>query len=168
MFSRILVAVSAGSINTVLGSAVEIARKHDASILALHVVDSSPCLMWPIEYDVGLVVEAMEANGRHMVSRMANVLDSHAQLAETRMVTLPLSGCSVGRAIAAAADSSDVDLILLGERNANWWNFFSENVAAQVRRHTDTPIQVVSSQLGVSPTRRAAGRFAGTPAAGAR
>ena len=78
MFTKILVAVSANSIDTVLGSAMDTARKYDARILALHTVDPTPYLMGPIDYDFGLMIEAMEAHGREIVARMAQVLDNHS------------------------------------------------------------------------------------------
>lgn len=97
MFTKILVAVNANSIDTVLASAIDTARKHDACILALHAVNPAPYLMSPIDYDFALMIEAMEAHGREIVARMAQVLDNHSGPAETRMITLPLSGLSVGR-----------------------------------------------------------------------
>ncbi len=158
MFTKILVAVSASSVDTVLGSAIKIAQKYDARIFALHVVDPTPCLMGPIDYDFGLVFEAMEAHGREIVTRMTDVLDDHSRLAETRTVTLPISGLSVGRAIASAADTSGADLILLGERKSGWWRWLSEDVASEVRRYTNTPIQIVSGKVSAGSTRRPAPR----------
>jgi hypothetical protein len=90
MITKILVAVSANSTDTVLASAVEIARKNDARIVALHVVDPTPCFLGPYDSDFGLIVEAMEEHGRKRVMRMTSVLDEHAHPAETRMVTLPM------------------------------------------------------------------------------
>jgi nucleotide-binding universal stress UspA family protein len=126
MFTKILVAVSGSSVDTVLGSAIEIAQGYDAPIFALHVVDRTPCWMVPIDYDFGSVVEAMEAHGREVVSRMTDVLDNHSHPAETRMVTLPISGLSVSRAIASVADTTGANLILLGERKSGWWRWLSE------------------------------------------
>jgi nucleotide-binding universal stress UspA family protein len=82
--------------------------------------------MVPIDYDFGSVVEAMEAHGREVVSRMTDVLDNHSHPAETRMVTLPISGLSVSRAIASVADTTGANLILLGERKSGWWRWLSE------------------------------------------
>jgi len=168
MFTRILVAVSASSVDAVLESAIEIAQKYDARIFALHVVDPTPCLMGPIDYDFGLVVQALEAHGREIVTRMTDMLDDHSRPAETRMVTLPISGLSVGRAIASVADTSGADLILLGERKSGWWRWLSEDVASEARRHTNTPIQTVSVKVIDGTTRRAATRWIEAPAADAR
>jgi nucleotide-binding universal stress UspA family protein len=168
MFTRILVAVSASSVDAVLGSAIEISKKHDAGIFALHVVDATPCLMGPIDYDFGIVVEAMEAHGRELVARVTGVLDDHAGLAEIRTVTLPISGLSVGRAIASAADTSGADLILLGERKSGWWRWLSVDVASEVRRCTNTPIQIVPGEVSAGSTRRPAKRWTKAPAANAR
>ncbi|MFL9991254.1 universal stress protein [Paraburkholderia sediminicola] len=168
MFKRILVAVSASSVDAVLGSAIEIAQKHDARIFALHVVDPTPCLMGPIDYDFGLVVEAMEAHGRELVTQVTGVLDDHARPAEIRTVTLPISGLSVGRAIASAADTSGADLILLGERKSGWWRWLSVDVASEVRRYTNTPIQIVPGEVSAGSTRRPATRWTKAPAPDAR
>jgi nucleotide-binding universal stress UspA family protein len=168
MFTRILVAVSASSADAVLESAVEVAKKYDARIFALHVVDPTPCWMGPLDYDFGLMVQALEAHGREIVTRMADVLDGHPGPVETRMVTLPISSQSVGQAIAAAADTSGADLILLGERKSGWWRWLSEDVASEVRRHTNTPIQTLSVEVIGGSTRRADTRWTGAQAADAR
>jgi nucleotide-binding universal stress UspA family protein len=168
MFTKILVAVNPSSTDTVLASAIEVARKYDARILALHVVDPTPCLIGPVDYDVGLIVEAMEAHGRELVTHVANVLDDHACAADTRMVTLPLSGSTIGRVIATLASESDVDLILLGERKSAWWRWLNEDVASEVRRRTSTPIQIVPGKVTGGPAHRARTRWTDARAAGAR
>lgn len=168
MFTKILVAVSANSVDTVLESAIDIARKYDARIFALHVVEPTPWLMGPVDYDVGLLAEAMEAQGNAIVTRVTDVLNDHSHPAETRMVTLPITGHSVGREIASAADTSGAGLIVLGERNSGWWGWLTEDVAAEVRRHSNTPIQTVSSRVNVGSTRRATTRWTKAPAADAR
>jgi nucleotide-binding universal stress UspA family protein len=165
MFTRILVAVSASSVDTVLESAIDIAKKYDAHISVLHVVDPAPCWMGPMDYDFGLAVQLLETHGREIVTQAANVLDDHSRPAETRMVTLPIAGQTVGQAIASAADTSGVDLILLGERKSGWWHWLSADVASEVRRHTNTPIQIVSGKVIGGSTRRAATRWAEASAA---
>ncbi|MFL9915427.1 universal stress protein [Paraburkholderia fungorum] len=116
MFAKILVAVSASSADTVLASAIEAARKYDAQIVALHVVDPTPCYLGPADCNFDLIVEAMKAHGRKVVAHVRNVLDSQAHTAEVHMATLPMSGMTMGRAIAIAADETGAELILLGER----------------------------------------------------
>ena len=168
MFTRILVAVSASSVDTVLESAIDIAKKYDAHISVLHVVDPAPCWMGPMDYDFGLAVQLLEAHGREIVTQAANALDDHSRPAETRMVTLPIAGQTVGQAIASAADTSGADLILLGERNSGWWRWLNEDVASEIRRHSSTPIQTVSGRVNVGSTRGAATRWTRAPAADAR
>ncbi|CAN7468112.1 universal stress protein [Caballeronia sp. LjRoot29] len=168
MFTKILVAVNANSIDTVLASAIDTARKHDACILALHAVNPAPYLMSPIDYDFALMIEAMEAHGREIVARMAQVLDNHSGPAETRMITLPLSGLSVGGAIASVANTWEADLIILGERNASWLDWLSEDVALEMRRHANAPIQTVSSKVISTTTHRDVARWTQAPAADAR
>ena len=168
MFTKILVAVSASSPDSVLASAIEVARKYDARIFALHVVDPTPCFAGLADYDFGLMVEAMETHGREIVTRVTNVLDEHARPAETRMVTLPISGLTIGCAIASFAEESGADLILLGERKSGWWCWLSEDVAADVRRRTGTPIQIVSGNIAGGSSRRADALWTDAPAAGTR
>lgn len=154
MYTKILVAASAKSTDTVLASAVEIARKYDARIVALHVVDPTPCFLGPYDSDFGLIVEAMEEHGRKMVMRMTNVLDEYAHPAETRMVTLPMSGLTIGSAIADVAKDSGADLILLGDRQSDFWRCVREDVAAEVRLQSGTPIQIVRDKGTGSMARR--------------
>jgi nucleotide-binding universal stress UspA family protein len=159
MITRILVAVSANSADTVLASAVEIARKNDARIVALHVVDPTPCFLGPYDSDFGLIVEAMEEHGRKRVMRMTSVLDEHAHPAETRMVTLPMSGLTIGCAIADVAKESDADLIILGDRQSGFWRCVREDVAAAVRVHSGTPIQIIRGKNAGSVARNASARW---------
>jgi nucleotide-binding universal stress UspA family protein len=168
MFTKILVAVSANSTDTVLASAIEVARKYDARIFALHVVDPTPCFLGPADSDFGLIVEAMEAHGRTIVARMTDFLDEHAHPAETRMVTLPMSGLTIGRAIASFAQESGADLILLGERQSGWSRWLREDVASEVRRRSGTPIQIVRDRVAGSAVRRAGTRWTDATATGAR
>ncbi|WP_370469760.1 universal stress protein [Caballeronia sp. SBC2] len=69
---------------------------------------------------------------------------------------------------ASAADASGADLILLGARKSGWLRWLSADVASEVRRHTNTPIQTVSGKVIGGSTRRAATRWAEAPAADAR
>jgi nucleotide-binding universal stress UspA family protein len=168
MLTKILVAVSANSTDTVLESAVEIARKYDARIVALHVVDPTPCFLGPYDSDFGLIVEAMEGHGRDTVKRITKLLDQHAHPVETRMVTLPMSGSTIGCAIADVAEESGADLILLGERQSGFWRYVREDVAANVRRHSGTPIQIVRGKSTGSVPRRASARWTDATVTGTR
>ena len=154
MFTKILVAVSASSADSVLRSAIEVARKYDARIFALHVVDPTPCFVGPDDCNFGLIVEAMEAHGRKIVTRVTNELEDHERPAEVRMITLPMSGWTIGSAVASFAEASGADLIVLGERKSGLLHWLSEDVAADVRRRTGTPIQIASNKTpGSSPSR---------------
>jgi nucleotide-binding universal stress UspA family protein len=168
MIAKILVAVNASTTDTLLASAMEVARKHDARILALHVVDPTPCYIGPADYDVGMMVETLEAHGRDLIAHVANVLDEHACEAETRMVMLPLSGSTIGRLIATMAKEADADLIVIGERKPAWWRWLSEDVASEVRSHTGTPIQIVSGKATRGPAHRARTRWVDAPPVNAR
>ncbi|MFB9127915.1 universal stress protein [Paraburkholderia dipogonis] len=144
MFTKILVAVSARPADTILASAIETARKYDAQIVALHVVDPTPCFIGAADCYVDLIVESMEQHGRQVVAHIMDVLDEQARSAEVRMVTLPISGMTIGRAIASVADETGADLILLGERNSSWWNWLNEDVAAEVARCSGRPVQIAA------------------------
>ena len=108
------------------GSAIEIARKYDARIFALHVVDPAPCVIGTIDYDFGLIVQALEEHGQEIVTRVTDVLDAHSLSAETRMVTLPITGFFGGpgdrvgcRHVGCRSDSSrraEFGLVALAER----------------------------------------------------
>lgn len=166
MFTKILVAVSASPADTVLASAIETARKYDAQLVALHVVDPTPSYLGAADDNFALIVEAMSAHGRKVVAHVRSVLVDQTPEAEIRMVTLPMSGMTVGRAIAAVADEMGADLIVLGERSSSRWRWFSEDVASEVVRRSGKPVQIASDALRSSSTRRAGSRWAGLSTAG--
>lgn len=144
MFTKILVAVSGSNADTVLASAIEAAQKYDAQIVALHVVDPTPCFIGAADCYVDLIVESMEQHGREVVTHVSEVLDSQTRSAEVRLVTLPVSSMTIGRAIARVADETGADLILLGERNSPWWNWLHEDVASEVARCSGRPVQIAA------------------------
>jgi nucleotide-binding universal stress UspA family protein len=161
MFTKILVAVSASPADTVLAAAIETARKYDAQIVALHVVDPTPSYLGAADDNFGLIIEAMSAHGRKVVAHVRNVLDDQAPEAEVRMVTLPMSGMTVGRAIAAVADEMGADLILLGERSSSRFRWLSEDVASEVVRRSGRPVQIAADAIALRSARRAGTRWAG-------
>lgn len=160
MLTKILVAVSASSADSLLASAIETARKYDAQLVALHVVDPTPSYLGTADYNFGLIVEAMYAHGRRVAEHVRHVLDDRAPEAEVRMVMLPMSGMTIGRAIAAVADEMGADLILLGARSASRWRWLSEDVASEVMRRSGRPIQVAADVIALSSARRAGPRWA--------
>jgi len=166
MFKKILVAVSTSSADTVLAPAIEAARKYDAHIVALHIVDPSPSYIGAADCNFGLIVDAMEAHGHRVVAHVRNVLDAHSRPSEVRMMTLPFAGMTIGKAIAGVADETGADLILLGERNASRLRWLSEDVAAEVMRRSTRPTQIVTHRSTVNPVRRAGTRWTDVTAAG--
>jgi nucleotide-binding universal stress UspA family protein len=168
MYTKILVALSANCSDAVLASAIEMSRKHDARILVVHAVDLAPCMVGEHDYGLQLVIEAMESHGREIVARAMRVLNEHGCPAESRLFTLPVSGATVGGAIASVADTAGADLILLGARKPGWWRWLSEDVASVVRRHTEAPIQTVSGSVAGASTSRAAARWTDATAANGR
>ena len=159
MFTKILVAISASSAGTVLTSAIEAARKYDAHIVALHVVDPTPCYLGAADCNYGLIVEAITEHGRKVATHVRKVLDNQARTAEVRMVMLPASGMTIGRAIAIVADETGADLILLGERSSSPWRWLGEDVASEVVRCSGTPIQVAAERSNPRSAHRAGARW---------
>lgn len=168
MYTKILVAVSASQDDTVLASAIEMARKYDARLYVLHVVDPTPCMVGSVDCDYGLIVEAMQSHGREIVGRVAQTLGEQSLPAEAHMLTLPFSGSTIGQQIAAFADEQGVDLILLGKRKAGWWRWLSEDVASSVRRHAETPVQIASEERATGSLHRVGSRWSTVPAVRAR
>ncbi|WP_322013044.1 universal stress protein [Paraburkholderia sp. J12] len=168
MYTKILVAVGASQDNAVLASAIETARKYDAQLYALHVVDPTPCFLGPADSDYGLIVEAMEAHGREIAARVSRKLDEEALGGETHLVTMPLTGSMIGREIAAFAAEKSVDLIVLGKRRPGWWRWLDEDVAAAVRRHTEAPVQIASGQRELASAHRAGTGWSTVPSVRAR
>jgi nucleotide-binding universal stress UspA family protein len=155
MYTKILVAVSTSQDDILLASAIEMARKYDAQLCVLHVVDPSPCVLGTVDSDYGLIIEAMQAHGRDIVERVSRTLDEQSMQAETHMLTLPLAGSTIGEQIATFADEQDIDLIVLGKRKPGWWSWISEDVAASVQSHTTAPVQIVSGERAASSRHRA-------------
>jgi nucleotide-binding universal stress UspA family protein len=151
MSRTILVAVGPKSPESVLTSAIDLAKQYEAVILALHIVDTRPVYLGPYDHSCGSVIEAMQDYGRKALTQIEDVLRNNAASAEARMVTLPMAGSSIGNEIATLAEASGADLIVLGERQSTWWNWLSENVAREVQRHTSTPIHVVSGEASKRP-----------------
>jgi nucleotide-binding universal stress UspA family protein len=145
MFTKILVAVSARSADTVLASAIEAARKYDTQIVALHVIDPRPCYLRGVDCNYGLIVDAMKAHGRKVITHIRNVLANQVRPADVRMLTLPTSGMTMGRAIAGMADETGADLILLGQRGTFRWRWLDEDVAMEVMRCSSKPVQIAAA-----------------------
>ena len=158
MFTKILVAVSANSADTVLASAIEAARKHDAQIVALHVIDPRHCYLRGVDCNYGLIVDEMKAHGRKVITHVRNVLAHQTHPAEVRMLTLPTSGMTMGAAIASVADETGADLILLGQRSAFRWRWLSEDVALDLVRCSSKPIQIATDRTETRSARRAGSR----------
>jgi nucleotide-binding universal stress UspA family protein len=168
MYTKILVAVSTSQDDTLLASAIETARKYDARLYALHVVDPTPCLLGPADSDYGLILEAMQAHGRDVVARVSQTLQEHPLQAEAHMLTRPFAGSTVGHQIAAFGEEQGVDLILLGKRKAGWWRWLSEDVASSVQRHAETPVQIVSATRARDTLYQVGSRWSTAPAVRAR
>ena len=144
MFSKILVPVSARSIETLLPLAIETARKHNAGIIALHVMDNAVrYLATPIDCDLGLVFAALEEHAQAIAARAQTILNAYAGDGEARIVRVPAAGVTVGEAIVAYVAQSEADLVLLGRRKTAWWKVFDEDIAAVILRQCDVAVQIV-------------------------
>ncbi|QGZ59686.1 universal stress protein [Paraburkholderia acidiphila] len=144
MSRTIVVAISQNSTDAFLASALDTARRCDAHILAVHIVDLTPCLTGMGEHlDYGMIAGAMEESGRETLARAMRILEGNQRGAQARMLTSPLSGSTIGRQIAAVCDAAGAERVLLGVRKPGWWRFMNEDVAATVQRQTSTSVQIV-------------------------
>ena len=75
------------------------------------------------------------------------------------MLTLPLSGMTIGNAIADMAEETGADLIVLGERRSSLWHWMSEDVASEVMRCSGKPTQIVANGIAVRAARRTSARW---------
>lgn len=166
MFKHVFVAVSANSGCSPLESAIDLALEYNARVSALHVVDPTPCFVSAREYDISMIMEALQGQGHDIVAQCARLLDEAGCRGDARMITLPMSRVTVGRTIAAIADDASADLIVLGQGKSAWSRWLRENVALEVRRHTSAPLLIASAALTVRPTRRGDARWIRTAAAG--
>jgi K+-sensing histidine kinase KdpD len=73
---------------------------------------------------------------------------------------LPMCGMTVGRAIAAVAEETGADLILLGKRSTSRWRWLSEDVASEVVRRSGRPVQIAADAIALSSARHAGARWA--------
>ena len=71
-------------------------RNYDARIFALHVVEPTPCFVGPDDCNFGLIVEAMEAHGRKIVTRVERAGQPRASC-RSRMIMLPIAGWTMGQ-----------------------------------------------------------------------
>ena len=144
MFTKILVPISANSLETLLPQAIETAQQHNAGIVALHVMDYPvPYLATPVDCDLGMVYKALDEHAQMIVSRAEAMLSDYSGHAEASMLRVPAAGVTVGQAIASYAAQSRVDLIVVGERQTAWWKFMDEDVAAILQRRCNVPIQIM-------------------------
>lgn len=81
------------------------------------------------------------------------------------MLTLPIMGMTIGRAIATVADDTGADLILLGACSSAGWRWFNENVAAEVMRCSSRPTQIVTDKRAVNSGFRNGSRWTGASTA---
>ncbi|WP_321936539.1 universal stress protein [Paraburkholderia sp. J8-2] len=144
MSKTIVVAISQNSSDAFLAAALDTARNCDAHIVAVHIVDLTPCFKGMGDHlDYGLIAGAMEEGGRETLARAMRILECNRHGAQARMVTSPMSGSTIGRQIAAVCDAAGAERVLLGIRKSGWWRFMNEDVAATVQRQTSTPVQIV-------------------------
>lgn len=143
MTTKILVAVSARTAECVLANALVASRTDGAPIALLHVVDTPNCFVGAADFDCGLVMEAIEAQGRRVVSLAEQWFAVRGCAVEAHTLMLPPYGRTVGRAIAAFADVIGAQQIVLGSRHADGWQWFRDDIAADIVRHTAASVRRV-------------------------
>jgi nucleotide-binding universal stress UspA family protein len=153
MKKRILVAVSNREAHNVLACAVEASRELEADIVLVHVVDPLNCFIGADDFHCAPIVEAMFAHGGEVVACAARWLNMQGCDVETRLLQLPEHGVTVGRAIAAVANETHADLVILGDRKNNWWRWLSDSIALDVLDNTRALVRCASDPIVVaSPT----------------
>lgn len=151
MSKRILVAVSTRTAHNLLACAVDASRELDAEIMVVHVVDPLNCFLGTAGIDCAPVVEAMLDHGREVIVHTANWLEAQGCTTSARLLTLPGDGATVGRAIAALANETHADLVIIGGKRANWWRWLSDDIAVDILNHTPTSVRCVADTVAASP-----------------
>ncbi|MBR8059835.1 universal stress protein [Burkholderia dolosa] len=166
MTKRILVAVSARTAPCVLASALAASRECDAPITLLHVIDTASCFVGAADFDCGLVMEAMQEQGRQILSLAEQWFASRGCTVTTHMLQLPTYGLTVGHAIAVFASGIDADPVLLGSRKHDGWQWLRDDIAADIVRNTGVAVRRVPDDAPTDVPHRSAPQRAATPAAG--
>jgi nucleotide-binding universal stress UspA family protein len=143
MSKKIVVAISASTAESVLAGAVTASRESGASILLLHVVDALGCVLAAADFDCGPIIDAVQAQGQEIVSAASAWFVARGYPVETSVRHLPMHGVTVGQAIATVANEVHADLLLLGHRRKDWWQWVREDIAAEAAPHTNTPVHRV-------------------------
>ncbi|CAD6517617.1 hypothetical protein LMG27952_00874 [Paraburkholderia hiiakae] len=154
MSKTIVVAINQNPTDAFLATALDTARNCDAHIVAVHIVDLTPCFTGMGDFDYGLIVCAMEEGGRTTLARAMKILEGNRRGAEARLLTSPLSGSTIGGQIAAVCDAAGAVRVLLGKRKRGWWRFLNEDIAASVQRHTSTPVQIIGKTRSAPAVQR--------------
>ncbi|WP_243048218.1 universal stress protein [Dyella sp. RRB7] len=155
MFKHILVAVSHNADCAALREAMALARKHDAQITALHIVDWIPRYVTADIADFGIMLDHLEKQGREIVDQVAALLEKAGCRGSAKMMTLAAGDFTIGKAIADIALDIDADLIVVGKATSGWWRWFEEDVSSETRRCAAVPVFMSSPRKQISPVAQA-------------
>ncbi|MDQ7978644.1 universal stress protein [Paraburkholderia sp. SARCC-3016] len=147
MYRHILVAVGTRSDSITLEAALRLAHETGARVTALHVVDPVPPYAGAETCDFSAAFEALDAYGQAVEARCLEAIRRSGCAGDARSIVLPMSGVTVGRAIAEHAREIGADLLVVGNRRASFLSFLRENLYKELRRHTDTPVLVATDAL---------------------
>ncbi|SIT50555.1 UspA domain protein [Paraburkholderia piptadeniae] len=145
MIRHILVAVSASTNDAVLKTAIDKTRDTGARLTAVYVVDTMPWwAMMGAEHgciDTPQMVHELE---RVVERRCNDTFDCEAWDIQTRAITVPLRGHSVGREIANLAVQLGADLIVVGAGRGSKWKFWEERMSDVIGRCTRRTVLIAT------------------------
>jgi nucleotide-binding universal stress UspA family protein len=146
MSKHILVAVGAQRHDAVLKTAIDNARRMNAQLTAVYVVDEMPWwAMTGVEYGCISGLQMVQELERAVEQRCTDTFARDAQDLQTRAVAIPMQGSSVARTIARFADELDADLIVVGAGRPSKWRFWEERMSDGIGRCTRRAVMVATS-----------------------
>jgi nucleotide-binding universal stress UspA family protein len=138
MYEEILVPTDGSpTAEAALEHAVDIARRYDARIHALYVVDTN--VYTTLETGTDVVIRALEEEGQKAVERV----EASAEAADLRVTSSVVTGVPA-RDIVSYAGDHDVDLIVMGTHGRTGLDrYILGSVAERVVRRADVPVMTV-------------------------
>ncbi len=138
MYEEILVPTDGSpTAEAALEHAVDIARRYDARIHALYVVDTN--VYTTLETGTDMVIRALEDEGQKAVERV----ESAAEAADLRVTSSVVTGVP-SRDIVSYARDHDVDLVVMGTHGRTGLDrYILGSVAERVVRRADVPVMTV-------------------------
>ncbi len=125
-----------------LGRAAALARRHDATLTILHVIDVNPPAAHTHSGTAEALMSRLRLTGTAELCRLEKSLAQN----QTKTQTLIVEGIP---AEAIVETSAGFDLLVIGERRArSAWNLFSRHTARCVIGRAECPVLVVHQEGG--------------------